>query len=324
MRESTSPAIWRLSGLEAAITRTMQSLAQSEAVRATTERLTNEALSGLERPASLASIESMVRQRLDEALAGQADPVARALDRERVERYGGDRNIAQDRLTEQIAAGSAKQQWLLAALALVVTPLIMLSAAGPAGAEPRARLARSVTAIAAVVLLAIALALPMIEVEARLVELRIQLSGAWLEFRDQVLFFSSKSVWTIAFGLAALGNAGSAAIALLIVALCAGLPIAKFSTLALTTLRGRPPRSGITHWLVTSSGKWSMADVFVIAILMAFIGFNGLADHQLARIGLLAPGSETENATRLGVGLYLFVAHVLLGMALGRRQDHPG
>lgn len=319
MRESTSPALWRLSGLETAITRTVQSLAQSEAVRTSTEKLTNEALSGLERPASIASIEAVVRKRLDEALASQADPEARALDRERVQGYGGgDRKLAQDRLAARISAGSSIQAWLLAALALVVAPMIMLSAGGSAGTTPRRQQARIATAIAAVVLLATALGLPMIEVEARLVDLRIQLSGEWLEFRDQVLFFSSKSVWSIAFGLATLGSAGSTAIALMIVALCAVLPVAKFSTLALTTLRGRPARSGLAQWLVNSSGKWSMADVFVIAILMAFIGFNGLADHQLARIGLLAPGSETENATRLGVGLYLFAAHVLLGMALGR------
>ena len=170
----------------------------------------------------------------------------------------------------------------------------------------------------AVVLLVLALTLPMIEVEARLIDLRIQLSGEWLEFRDQVLFYSGKSVWSIAVGLATLGNLGSAVIAVMILGLCALLPIAKFIALALTTLSDRAPQSRISHWLVTESGKWSMADVFVIAIMMAFIGFNGLADHQLSRIGLLAPGTETENATRLGVGLYLFVAHVMIGIVLSR------
>jgi hypothetical protein len=61
-----------------------------------------------------------------------------------------------------------------------------------------------------------------------------------------------------------------------------------------------------------------MADVFVIALLMAYLGFDGLIDHQLARVGLLAPASEAVNATRLGPGIYLFVAHVLIGIALAR------
>jgi hypothetical protein len=321
LRESTPPAIWRLSGIETAIARTMQSLAQSETVRASTQRLTDEALAGLDRPASLASIEAMVRKRLDEALAGQADPQAAARDRARVAKHGGgDRELAQQRLTASIAAGSRLQGWLLAALAIVVMPLLFLAASPPGRSTLDTRIPRAVIAVAALALLPIALALPMIEVEARLIALRIELSGQWLEFHDQVLFYNSKSVWAIAAGLIALGKAGSAAIGVMILGLCAVLPIAKFGALAWTTLRGRAPRSRLSHWLVTSSGKWSMADVFVIAIFMAFIGLNGLAEYQFDRIGLLAPGSESDNATRLGVGLYLFVAHVLIGIALGRGQ----
>jgi hypothetical protein len=167
-------------------------------------------------------------------------------------------------------------------------------------------------------MLGLALGLPMIEVEARLVDLRIHLSGQALEFQDQLLFYSAKSVWAIAYGLAALGNAGSAAIAALILVFCAALPAAKFTALAATRLRGRTPRSKVALWLVNSSGKWCMADVFVIALLMAYLGFDGLIDHQLARVGLLAPASEAVNATRLGPGIYLFVAHVLIGIALAR------
>ena len=39
--------------------------------------------------------------------------------------------------------------------------------------------------------------------------------------------------------------------------------------------------SRVVNWLAFKSGKWSMADVTVVAIFMTYIGFKGILDDQL-------------------------------------------
>lgn len=319
LRQNSSPRLLSLSGIEAAITRSARALAQSDAVRASAARLTDQAMEAIDRPGQLERIEALVRARFEGAFDLAIDPARRQADLDRLQRHGdGDRLRAQQRLLERIAPGERAQAALLLALGLTVAALIwMITRRTPPGVpEPDTPLAASATL--ALVLLAVGLALPMIEVEARLIELRVELAGETLIFRDQILFHQTKSVLSLAGALWASGQPGPIAIGLLIVVFCALLPIAKFSALAHQARRRQRCASRTVSWLLEHSSKWSMADVFVIAILMAFIGFDGLTRHQLGHIGLLAPGSETENATRLGAGLYAFIAHVLLAIACGR------
>ena len=64
--------------------------------------------------------------------------------------------------------------------------------------------------------------------------------------------------------------------------------------------------------LVALVGKWSMTDVFVVAILLAFLAMDD--------------GALTDS--HLGPGLYFFAAYALLtlvgGLALTRRVTHQG
>jgi hypothetical protein len=61
-----------------------------------------------------------------------------------------------------------------------------------------------------------------------------------------------------------------------------------------------------------------MADVMVIAIFMAYIGFNGIITSQF---GQLSSASQelvilTTNGTSLQPGYYLFLAYTLLALFL--------
>jgi hypothetical protein len=66
------------------------------------------------------------------------------------------------------------------------------------------------------------------------------------------------------------------------------------------------------------SGKWSMADVNVVAIFMAYIGFKGILDSQLSNLNLQTESlaSISTNETTLQPGFILFVAFVLFGLVL--------
>ena len=68
----------------------------------------------------------------------------------------------------------------------------------------------------------------------------------------------------------------------------------------------------LVQFFALKSGKWSMADVFVIALFMAFIGFNGIIDSQLGQMAQgnssaikIAPNAE---GTSFQSGFYLFSA----------------
>jgi hypothetical protein len=61
-----------------------------------------------------------------------------------------------------------------------------------------------------------------------------------------------------------------------------------------------------------------MADVNVVAIFMAYIGFKGILDSQLSNLNMKTDSlaSISTNETSLQPGFILFVGFVLFGLAL--------
>jgi hypothetical protein len=61
-----------------------------------------------------------------------------------------------------------------------------------------------------------------------------------------------------------------------------------------------------------------MADVIVIAILMTYIGLNGLLDQQLAMLNIREQDLTliTTNNTALQPGYIIFISFVLYGLIL--------
>ena len=74
----------------------------------------------------------------------------------------------------------------------------------------------------------------------------------------------------------------------------------------------------IIKYFAFQSGKWSMADVIVIAILMTYIGLNGLLDSQLAMLHIQSRDLTliTTNNTALQPGYIIFISFVLYGLIL--------
>jgi len=64
-----------------------------------------------------------------------------------------------------------------------------------------------------------------------------------------------------------------------------------------------------------------MADVMVIAIFMAFIGFNGIITDQLHQIENLAAGVEVLTTNNSGIlsGFWFFTAFVLISLLVSQR-----
>jgi hypothetical protein len=66
-----------------------------------------------------------------------------------------------------------------------------------------------------------------------------------------------------------------------------------------------------------------MADVMVVAIFMAYIGFNGIITSQFGQLS--SAGQElvilTTNGTSLQPGYYLFLTYTLLALFLSGFQS---
>jgi uncharacterized membrane protein YtjA (UPF0391 family) len=61
-----------------------------------------------------------------------------------------------------------------------------------------------------------------------------------------------------------------------------------------------------------------MADVLVVAMLMAYVGFNGLIANQLQSVVGASPSVDaiTTNGTALQIGFFMFLAFVIASLVL--------
>jgi hypothetical protein len=74
----------------------------------------------------------------------------------------------------------------------------------------------------------------------------------------------------------------------------------------------------LVRFFAIKSGKWSMADVIVVAIFMAYIGFDGIIGSQLDMFTESAKPVEifSTNGTQLLGGFYLFLLFCISSLAL--------
>lgn len=169
------------------------------------------------------------------------------------------------------------------------------------------------------ILLAAGVMTPMIEVEARIDQLSLTLLGKPILFRDQVLYFQSKSILDVVQVLLATGAVDMILVALLILLFSLVFPAAKViaGLLYYDDLNGLR-RHAVVQFFALRSGKWSMADVLVIAILMAYLGFDGLIASQLTGLGGASERVDliSTNGTSLQVGFFMFLAFVLASLLL--------
>jgi hypothetical protein len=117
------------------------------------------------------------------------------------------------------------------------------------------------------------------------------------------------------------GKADSVFVGLLILVFSIVFPVAKLISTKLYLL-GSPVfrNSPVVTFFAFRSGKWSMADVMVVAVFMAYIGFKGILDSQVGEINAgmnnQYVASIATNNTSLQPGFMLFIAFVFFGLIL--------
>ncbi|HVW97870.1 MAG TPA: paraquat-inducible protein A [Mucilaginibacter sp.] len=173
--------------------------------------------------------------------------------------------------------------------------------------------------ISALILLLVGLTTTMIEVDARIRTLNFMLMGEHVSFENQVLFFQSKSIVDVVLILLKTGKIDAIIVGSLIMCFSVLFPIMKLISTGLYVLdKKKWGENKFVYYFAFKSGKWSMADVMVIAILMAYIGFNGIIESSLSNLNIHnnTLTSITTNNTSLQPGYVVFVVFVIYGLIL--------
>lgn len=170
-----------------------------------------------------------------------------------------------------------------------------------------------------IILLLVGVATPTIDMEAKISQMSFMLLGHPVHFENQVLYFQSKSILDVFRIMITHQDIQMKLVGILLITFSIILPLLKLcSTLLYYFDYHRARSKWVIQFLVLSSGKWSMADVMVIAIFMAYIGFNGIIASQLGHLSAISPDLAliTTNGTSLQPGYYLFLSYTLLALFL--------
>lgn len=167
---------------------------------------------------------------------------------------------------------------------------------------------------------------PMMEVEVRITRLDATLLGSPIEFREQSLYYRSKTVLEVSKSLLEMHRPAMTLVAILVVMFSVVFPALKM--LALSASLFRPSllrKSRIVRLLAFELSKWSMADVMVLAIFMSFIAFNGVIESGMAGLRT-APAVQQltipTNSSTILPGYYLFVGFCVAGIYLSKKLEH--
>lgn len=96
------------------------------------------------------------------------------------------------------------------------------------------------------------------------------------------------------------------------------IPLLKTALLTVAYFKRNTPLEGRLIGFVSSIGKWSMADVFVVAIFLAILSTNHTetsSAQQLSLFGFkIAIDISSQTFSSIGQGFYFFTAYCLLSL----------
>ncbi len=179
-----------------------------------------------------------------------------------------------------------------------------------------------------IILLVTSVATPMIDMEAKITHMSFVLLGHTIRFDNQVLYFQSKSLLDVFWIMVTDSKIQMKLVGCLLITFSIVFPISKMTSSAFYYFNCHHARNNwVIKFFVFKSGKWSMADVMVMAIFIAYIGFSGIVTSQLNQLDQLKEPSRnltilTTNATSLQPGFYLFLTYSILAMFFPQKLEN--
>ena len=172
--------------------------------------------------------------------------------------------------------------------------------------------------------LILGLTLPMIEIDARISEFKMSLLSENVVFTDQVLYFKSKSILEVIQIMIFKGQFDLILVGFLIFIFSVVFPMSKLISSVLFISHKKLKYNKLINFLVFKTGKWSMADVMVVAIFMTYLGFSGVLSEQLSNVENLSEKIEmlTTNQSNLQIGFITFTSFTILSLFIANKLKH--
>jgi hypothetical protein len=225
-------------------------------------------------------------------------------------------------LAQQIeAANKELTHDYLAVLASAALGFILLMAGRPM----LSRAAVVVLMLFCISMLAGGVLSPMLEVEVRVTKLDATLLGTPIEFRDQSLYYRSKTVLEVSQTLIQMGRPEMTLVAVLVILFSVVFPALKMLALAACLFRPALLRTNrLVKLLAFELSKWSMADVMALAIFMSFVAFNGVIGSSFDGLRDVPNVQQVlipTNASRILPGYYLFIGFCVSSIFLSKKLE---
>lgn len=185
----------------------------------------------------------------------------------------------------------------------------------------------TIITINSILLLILGVNLPMIDIEAVLNAFTINLLGTEVGFERQYMYYQSKSILDVTETLIKGGGWDLKIVGWMVLCFSVIFPLIKLILSAFYLYSAEIRKSRWAQNIIFYLGKWSMADVFVVALFMAYIGFYGIISSQLNSIANNKGGFavETINNSGLAPGALFFTTYcilsIIVGILINRRVD---
>jgi hypothetical protein len=219
-------------------------------------------------------------------------------------------------------ADTQLNRYYLIVLASAALAFILLTVRQPVLSRP----AVVVLMLFCITMLVGGVASPMLEVEVRITRLDATLLGAPIEFRDQSLYYRSKTVLELFQTLIEMHRPAMSLVAVLVLLFSVIFPALKMLALSASLFRPSLLRtSRIVRLLAFELSKWSMADVMALAIFMSFVAFNGVIEAGMS--GIRANPAVQQlviptNSSTILPGYYLFIGFCVASIYLSKKLEH--
>lgn len=167
---------------------------------------------------------------------------------------------------------------------------------------------------------------PMLELEVRVTKFDATLLGMPIEFRDQSLYYRSKTVFEVFRTLIHMGRPEMTVVGVLVILFSVVFPTLKMLALGASVIRPALLRTNsFVKVLAFELSKWSMADVMVLAIFMSFVAFNGVISGAFVGLRDVPDIQQVlipTNASKILPGYFLFIGFCISSIILSRKLQH--
>jgi hypothetical protein len=285
---------------------------------------TNVVMAQLARPDTQKSFRDSIRGVLADAVKNTFSSTDMNTYSAILKRYGCSSGpVCEETLGKQIEEADTKlTRYYLTVLTSAALAFILLMAGKPS----LSRGAMVVLLLFCISMLAGGVLSPMLEVEVRVTKLDATLLGMPIEFRDQSLYYRSKTVFEVCQTLIQMGRPEMTLVGVLVILFSVVFPALKVLALGACLFRPALLRTNrVVKLLAFDLSKWSMADVMVLAIFMSFVAFNGVIGRALSGLREVPNIQQVlipTNASRILPGYYLFIGFCVSSIFLSKKLEH--